>query len=69
MKYLETSVMCPLSHLVSRKPKLAALVTGLTVFFAGISSIVFPTVSGKEGLSTTQRMAHHFHTVNANVEG
>ena len=66
---LEKSGLRRSPRFATKKSKLAALVTGVAVFLAGISESTFPSISGKEGLSVTQRAAHRYHTVNSNVDG
>ena len=56
-------------RLLAKKSKFTALVTGITVMFAGVVSAVLPTIDGKEGLSVTQRIDHRYHTINSNVDG
>lgn len=69
MTNLETSGLRRSPRLRSKKTGLVALVMGASVFLAGLTNTVFPPVDGKEGLSTTQRIAHRYHSVNSNVDG
>ena len=66
---LEKSGLRRSPRLIAHKPKLTALVTGIAVFLAGVSNVVFPTIEGKNDLSFTQKAAHRYHTVNSNVDG
>ena len=66
---LETSGHHWSPRLITKKTKLAALVTGVAVFLFGVPNAILPATEGKNDLSFTQKVVHWYHTIDSNVYG